>query len=480
MKKIIAFLVAAALLVTSFSYEPSVNRAAAASETVVEAEDGRIYFGKLVSDEAASGKLSVKLGEDRPANASFSGIYWYVNAEKACTTTITLEYSSGASALAYFYCNNVPLPNGASPEPLTASANQEVLTKTYDITLNAGVNELVLLCFNDTVTIDRFTLNTDGVTLIKESPNVIDAANDITFYYSKDARVHMGQIAPNEYSVSQNCVIFLKDNNGYVDFNNVYSATGGYYQLILFCAADAGSNVKVSVNGQEYTVPVYLPMGWGTFTDGTNRTHAVVNCNLKPGNNRVVISCVDNDVCIDTLQAARLDTYTRYEAENAVFESPAWKVDDATVSGTGFVAGINDVNSEVRFKVSAAEDGEYMMCVRYYASSEMNSAVDGEPTFRVYTDKGYYGEISLKNDATTWQTATMNISMKAGENEIILKNGNGNAYLDYIGIGEKTGEYRKPADQQSGIDFEAEDTQILFGKFMQEKTASGGVAVKLG
>lgn len=481
MKKFISFLIVMSLLISSLSCDALLSRAEdfGVSGTAIEAEDGQILFGKLTQDEEASGGISVKLGEDKPAGVN-PGIYWYVNAAEACTTTITIEYSSGAGLLSYFYCNNYPLPDGTGNHPLTASSNGEKQAMTYNISLQEGKNELVLLCFADVIAVDRIILNTNDVTLMKESPNVIDAENDITHYYSKDAKVHMGQIAPNEYSISQNCVIYTKNNNGYVNFDNVYSEAGGYYQLILFCAAASGSNIKVSVNGQDYTVPVYLPLGWGAFTDVTTgaRTHAVVNCNLKSGNNQIIVSCVDNDVCIDMLQVARLDNYARYEAENTTIVSPVFAVTDPTVSGTGFVAGINDVNAEVRFTVNVTESGKYSLCARYYASADMNGTT--EPTYRVYTDQGYYGEISLKNDGTTWQVATMDVSLKAGENEIIIKNGNGDAYLDYLGVGAKIGDYQNSVDQQSGIDLEAEDGQILFGKLMREESASAGLRVKLG
>jgi hypothetical protein len=154
--------------------------------------------------------------------------------------------------------------------------------------------------------------------------------------------------------------------------------------------------------------------------------------------------------------ATFLSNNTRYEAEDAevtdaVIKGKGQEYDYGTYSGTGFVGSIDLDSSQVSFTVTVEEDGEYEIGICY---STGITDTNMRPTYRVYTQNGYYDEVIMPN-VTGWGNfsldtlVTTKVSLKAGENEIIIKKGKLNAELDYIEIGERVGEYKEPIEEPS-------------------------------
>lgn len=437
----------------------------------LEAEAGRVYFGKYKRDSSASGGEYVILGEDKPENET-SGILWWVNAESNQTAVVTVYYAAKADTEIYFV-------SGSELQTVFLPAGRT--SRRVEIGLSEGVNLLQLLyAAGGPVTVDRVTLDVEGLSLVKEEP--LKVSDTQTFYFSRNARINMGKVDGAGDAVSTTCVAGLTYNNGnsimdsaHVNFDNVYIERGGIYQLIIFAAADAGASIEVCIDGQSQVLPVLLPMGKDSFrNEKDERSHVVLEYRFSAGYHQIAVRGKENsDVKIDMLSVQYLNdgkepepNPNRYEAENARLTDVQVKgkgqmYDYGTYSGTGFVGNIDTGSSEVRFSVYVEEAGEYEVYVCYA------SGVEGVvPTFRIYTGEGYYGEVELAN-LTGWgnfgasTVACARVSLKAGNNEIIIKKGQHNAELDYIELGAKVGDYKDPIDKRNGYTrYEAEDAKF--------------------
>ncbi len=434
----------------------------------LEAEAGRVYFGKYKRDSSASGGEYVILGEDKPENET-SGILWWVNAESNQTAVATVYYVAKADTEVYFV-------SGSELQTVFLPAGRT--SRRVEIGLSEGVNLLQLLyAAGGPVTVDRVTLDVEGLSLVKEEP--LKVSDTQTFYFSRNARINMGKVDGAGDAVSTTCVAGLTYNNengimdsAHVNFDNVYIERDGIYQLIMFAAADAGASIEVCIDGQSQVLPVLLPMGKDSFrNEKDERSHVVLEYRFSAGYHQIAVRGKENsDVKIDMLSVQYLNdgkepepNPNRYEAENARLTDVQVKgkgqmYDYGTYSGTGFVGNIDTGSSEVRFSVQVEREGEYELCLCYASSIE-----EGTPTFRVFTGEGYYGEVELKN-ITGWGNFSLNtiasfkVSLRAGNNEIIIKKGQHNAELDFIEVGTRLGDYKAPIDKRNGYTrYEAED-----------------------
>lgn len=434
----------------------------------LEAEAGRVYFGKYKRNSSASGGEYVILGEDKPENET-SGILWWVNAESNQTAVATVYYAAKADTEIYFV-------SGSELQTVFLPAGRT--SRRVEIGLSEGVNLLQLLyAAGGPVTVDRVTLDVEGLSLVKEEP--LKVSDTQTFYFSRNARINMGKVDGAGDAVSTTCVAGLTYNDGngimdsaHVNFDNVYIERDGVYQLIIFVAADAGASIEVCIDGQSQVLPVLLPMGKDSFrNEKDERSHVVLEYRISAGYHQIAVRGKENsDAKIDMLSVQYLNdgkepepNPNRYEAENARLTDVQVKgkgqmYDYGTYSGTGFIGNIDTGSSEVRFSVQVEREGEYELCLCYASSIE-----EGTPTFRVFTGEGYYGEVELKN-ITGWGNFSLNtiasfkVSLRAGNNEIIIKKGKYNAELDFIELGTRLGDYKAPIDKRNGYTrYEAED-----------------------
>ncbi len=156
---------------------------------------------------------------------------------------------------------------------------------------------------------------------------------------------------------------------------------------------------------------------------------------------------------------------TRYEAESAtiVGEGTAVKsgYGDNTASGS-WVGDMNN-NTSIDFPVTVAEDGEYQLILHYASGSSAAS-------LKVHNADGLYKTVSCP--ATSgwgcFVSLETSVSLRAGESTVSIKKGDEYVELDYIEIGDKTGDYKSgetvvlapnhPANPTEGYTrYEAED-----------------------
>lgn len=161
---------------------------------------------------------------------------------------------------------------------------------------------------------------------------------------------------------------------------------------------------------------------------------------------------------------------TRYEAENG--ETNATVKNSADASGGKYVGSIDKTSHYISFSVSVPQAGEYDMALAYAIGTGYGSA-----QFVVHNDKGVYAKVAMKNK-NGWGKFTADavvytkISLPEGESAVTVYKYSGYAELDYIEIGEKTGEYKlfegfpkpgpgeKPYLQEGYVRYEAEDASL--------------------
>lgn len=122
-----------------------------------------------------------------------------------------------------------------------------------------------------------------------------------------------------------------------------------------------------------------------------------------------------------------------YEAEDAELLGSAGKNTDHTgYSGSGFVDGLGNVGSGLKFTVNAKEAGRYTLSVRYAVGTSADAA-----TMNVYvngTKTGFVGMAAMSS-WDQWWTRNYTVELNQGENTITLKReaDNGNAAnIDYV------------------------------------------------
>lgn len=131
----------------------------------------------------------------------------------------------------------------------------------------------------------------------------------------------------------------------------------------------------------------------------------------------------------------------RYEAEDGEVVHAAIGDYGDSFSGTGFVGEIDYTDSCVIFTVEAEEDGEYNMLVAYAVGKGFQAA-----TLRIHNEEGYYAQVrcNVIHDWGDFQrdaVAYCKISLKTGENKVTVYKGSNFAQIDFIGIGERVGDY---------------------------------------
>ena len=143
----------------------------------------------------------------------------------------------------------------------------------------------------------------------------------------------------------------------------------------------------------------------------------------------------------NTLHAAvRLDQLKVkdiYEAEDAEKTGDAKTNTDHTgYSGTGFVDGLGNVGSGLKFKVNAKKAGRYTLSVRYSVGISGDAA-----TINLYLNGSKQEQLGLAalGSWDAWWNRNCTVELQKGENIIELKRENGNANaanVDYITIEE--------------------------------------------
>ena len=131
---------------------------------------------------------------------------------------------------------------------------------------------------------------------------------------------------------------------------------------------------------------------------------------------------------------------TRYEAEEG--ETNAAVKSSQNASGGRYVGSIDTTDHYVAFTVTVPEAGEYDLAVAYAIGTGYGSA-----QFLIHNHEGVYAKVIMRNqygwgEFTDDAVEYTKISLPAGSSSVIVYKYSGYAELDYIEIGEKTGEYK--------------------------------------
>lgn len=189
------------------------------------------------------------------------------------------------------------------------------------------------------------------------------------------------------------------------------------------------------------------------------------------------------------LSAEEESKFTRYEAEDALVSNCEIKgvkegcvVDYGEYSGEGFVGSIDYASSRIEFTVEVGEKGNYEMNVCYAIDPSF-----GVATFNIFVNDAFYNSVSLSqkkgwgNFAGTLPLET-SINLEAGVNKVAFTKGYNHAELDYIEIGERTGDFIIPSQEKTEIDnvprgytrYEAEKGTVSSGKIYTTGGAFSG------
>ncbi len=126
-----------------------------------------------------------------------------------------------------------------------------------------------------------------------------------------------------------------------------------------------------------------------------------------------------------------------YEAENAVKAGDAKvNTDHRGYSGDGFVDGMGNVGSSLKFNVTAKKAGRHTLSVRYSAGNDGDAA-----TINLYVNGTKQEQLGLAalGSWDKWWNRNCTVELKEGQNTIELKREDGNANaanVDYITIEE--------------------------------------------
>ena len=180
----------------------------------------------------------------------------------------------------------------------------------------------------------------------------------------------------------------------------------------------------------------------------------------------------------------------KYEAEDAFITNCKLKgsmegsvADYGSYSGIGFVGEIDYDTSKIEFEVTVAEDGEYEFFVSYAIGSD---AAFGPGTFNMYVNDVYYASISC-TERFGWGSFAetpdfeSTISLHQGDSKITFTKGYGHIELDYIGIGNRLGDYKENVvvDDEIGVvpegftRYELETGKVSNAKVYETGTFSG-------
>ncbi len=140
---------------------------------------------------------------------------------------------------------------------------------------------------------------------------------------------------------------------------------------------------------------------------------------------------------------------TRYEAENATIFHGTVASNHTGFSGTGFVDYTNEVGSYVEWTVSAAAAGATTLNLRYANGTTTNRPMDISVNGGAATSVNFPGTGAW----TTWHTATINATLKAGTNTVraTATTANGGPNVDYLDVnaGADTTPPSVPANQKA-------------------------------
>lgn len=224
---------------------------------------------------------------------------------------------------------------------------------------------------------------------------------------------------------------YNNSSNDYVEFT-VNTESAGSYSLNFRYNNNTAGAIPMKLDVNQISRDISFPSNAGTTSNYD--LAGVSNIQLNAGSNKIRLSVNGkNGLSLDSLIIKRS---VMYEAENAVLTSGAAVAADHTgYSGTGFVAGLQNIGASAQFTVNVPYAGNYSINLRYCNGN------DTDKTLSVYVNGSKVKQIQLLNykNWDKWAERYDNITLKAGNNTITYKYDNedsGNVNLDSITVTE--------------------------------------------
>jgi hypothetical protein len=211
-----------------------------------------------------------------------------------------------------------------------------------------------------------------------------------------------------------------KEGNKEMTFS--YHATkSGHYKIIVFYRQEEKRNVYLTVNQADAALTVYP-----SSKDQTNQIPLFAT--LFEGDNHL---CFSSDSALPQIEKIEVmylgDVPDALEAEYGITTGQAAISKDEDASGKQYVRFIgNGSNNILTLKYDAPNAGKYDVSVVYFTSQNRQMYVrvnSGSKTMETYLSTGGW-------EASTAQTKTMTVTMKAGTNTIVL--GNDTNWAPYV------------------------------------------------
>ncbi len=219
--------------------------------------------------------------------------------------------------------------------------------------------------------------------------------------------------------------------NGAVAFTVTVPTTGNYGVRLRYTnGGSASQKIAVYVGEEKIADSVLNPtINWNTWDT------ELVSLPLKAGKNVITYMNESSDVLDVRLDKISLSWL--YEAEDAEhLGGMGDNKDHSGYSGSGFAAGFQNDGHGVKFSVNAPKSGEYALVLRYAAGD--TDSIGQSISLYVNGSKSQEVVSSLRS-WDLWGDLALNIDLKEGANEIIVRRDQGDAgqiNLDYITVKE--------------------------------------------
>lgn len=371
-----------------------------------------LAYDGVASYDAASHSVTVILGgSDDDADIAFNGLD-----QVGLTGPVRVRVDATFWTLDPNQSNQRPEEGG---DPQTGTYN------ILDTTMSSGGNL--------TVPIHKID-HSNGYRIIISPATAADPYP--TKYEAESANLN-GQAAQQQGSANVSGGLYvdgISQDGDSISFN-VTVPTAGIYSLYARYATDnpQAASQKIHVGGASQGLIVYPATAGGPAQEFDFASKRVV---LNAGSNKVKLSYNSGSVALDYIDV-RPDMH-RYEAEYAATNEVTPGLYEYESIIPDFVGGINSTSANVTFAIDAPQAGTYLLAVNYANNSGGNDAVDD-----VFVNGNNIGQITLpftgswtsaEDPRLAEKTATMQITLNEGVNEVRLQKNSQYAELDFATI----------------------------------------------
>ncbi|MDR0914938.1 MAG: DUF4968 domain-containing protein [Oscillospiraceae bacterium] len=259
-------------------------------------------------------------------------------------------------------------------------------------------------------------------------------AADGTYYEAEDASLS-GKTIATKAGANNN-------HTGYTGWGFADSLSGDDAAVTFYAKTKAGGEFPVNIRysngtGSNKTMSIYVNGAYSTqatFAPTANWdswSTLETDLQLTSGLNIITVQYdADNgdtgSINIDNAFVPFFPEVARYEAESAALHNgTARATNHWFYSGSGFVAGVESVGTEVEFRDFPVENsGTYQVNLRYANGNGTSK------TLNMYVNGSYYTTATLTSPSSNWNewsTWSQNVALQAGKNTISFKYDSGNS-----------------------------------------------------